>query len=102
MRIAGFAFVGFLVGAIAGFLLALLFVTLWYDVLQIDNHGGDNLNGLATFMALAPILALAGGAGGAFWLGRRAHAGKSVTPFGIAILLLLLALFVLLGSLVGF
>lgn len=101
MRVAGFAFIGFLGGAVAGILLALLFVIIWYDVLGFGSSGGDHLAGVGTFLLLAAILGLAGGAGGAFWLGSRASAGKKVMPFGIVVLLLLLATFVLLGSLLG-
>lgn len=87
MRVAGFGLLGFLAGSIAGLVLAVLGLTLWYDVLRIGNHGGDGLNGLASFMVLGPLLALAGGVAGAVWLARRARKGMAGVPIIVVIAL---------------
>ena len=95
MRVAGFGLLGFLVGAIAGLVAALLLVFLIYDVLGVgQGQGGDGLSGFASFMVFGPLGALAGGVGGAIWFARRAGSGGSTTPMLIA-LVLMLGLFVL-------
>lgn len=101
MRVAGFALLGFLIGAMVGVLAALLLVILWYDLIAADSPGGDGLSGLATFMVAAPLLALAGGAIGAIRLGKSAGTGtKSSAPVVIAfalVLLVFVATFTLFG-----
>lgn len=95
MRV-GFALVGLLIGAIAGLLVAFLSVFLWYDILQIGDHGADGLSGAATFMVLAPLLALAGGVIGAFRLGKPPGTRSRSVPIVIlAVLLSVAALFML-------
>ena len=96
MRVAGFGLLGFVAGAIAGVVLTILGLALWYDVLGIGDPGGDQLNGLAQFLVFAPLLALAGGLGGAIWLARRAQAGKGV-PIVVLILLLLVVAYLFLS-----
>ena len=88
MRVVGFGLLGFLAGMVAGTALTVLGLTLWYDVLGNADRGGDGLNGLATFLGLAPLFALAGGAAGAIWLVKRAQAAKGV-PIAVPILMLL-------------
>ncbi|MGQ0660795.1 hypothetical protein [Sphingosinicella sp.] len=96
MRTAGFALLGFLGGALAGFALATLVVILWYDALGIGDHGGDGMSGMATFIVLAPALSLIGGIAGAVLLGRKAGEGTRSPAFAVAaalIVLLFVALF---------
>lgn len=97
MRAAGYALLGFVAGAAAGFILALLSVVLWYDVLQLGPRGGDGLSGLASFLFFAPTLSLVGGCVGAAWLGRRAG-GQSATPIVVVLLLLLFVLLALFAT----
>lgn len=96
MRV-GLGLLGFLAGAMAGLLAALLAMILWYDVLGGGDHGGDGLSGMATFMALAPLLGLAGGIGGAFWLGRSAGTGGKSVTIALLVVLLIFAAFFTLG-----
>jgi hypothetical protein len=94
MRAAGFGLLGFLSGAMAGFLAALLLMILWYDVLAMgrEGGGGDGMSGLNVFILVAPSLALIGGILGAIGFVRRARNGKSA-PLAIVVFVLLLALF---------
>lgn len=80
MRIAGFALLGFLGGAICGLICALLFVTLWYDVLEIGGRGVEGLNGVGTFFFLAIVLPLLGGIAGAVWMSLRARTAPPSGP----------------------
>lgn len=96
MRTTGFALLGFLGGAAAGFILATSFLILWYDVLGIGDHGGDGMSGMAAFIVLAPALSLAGGIAGAALLGRKAGEGTKSPAFAVGaalIVLLFVALF---------
>ena len=101
MSVAGWRLIGFLGGAMAGVLAAIVLVILYYDVLAIGGHGGDGLSGAATFIVLAPALALLGGIGGAFWLGRRAKGGAGGMGWVLIALLLLLAVFVVFGPMLA-
>jgi hypothetical protein len=96
MRV-GLGLLGFLAGAMVGLLAAVLALFLWYDVLRSGDHGGDGLEGAATFMLLAPPLALAGGVAGAFWLARSARAGSKGVTIALLIVLLIFAAFFTLG-----
>lgn len=93
----GRALIGFVLGALAGLLAALLFVFLWYDVLAIGDHGADGLSGAATGMMLAPALALAGGLAGAFWLGRSAGSRRGGLTIALLALLLIVVILLILG-----
>jgi hypothetical protein len=101
MPVAGWRLIGFLGGAMAGVLATILLLILYYDVLAIEGHGGDGLSGAATFMVLAPLLALLGGIGGALWLGRRAKGGAAGMGWIILALLLIFAVFVVLGPMLA-
>lgn len=80
MRIAGFALLGFLSGAICGLICALLLVTLWYDVLDIGSRGVEGLGGVGTLLVLAVVLPLLFGAAGAVWMGLRARTAPPGGP----------------------
>lgn len=96
MRIAGFALLGFVSGAIIGLICAFLFVTLWYDVLGIGSHGADGLSGFAAFIALALILPVLGGGVGAVWMGLRARTAPAGGPsFALVVGLVLVPLLIL-------
>lgn len=75
MRTIIFAILGLIGGALAGIAAAFLLVAIWYDVLGYGAHGGDGLSGLSSFMALAFLLGLGGGAGGAIWMALRVGGG---------------------------
>jgi hypothetical protein len=92
MRTAGSALLGFLGGAAAGLVGAVLFLFLWFDVLGIGDHGGDGMSGMAAGLVLLPAMALAVGIGGAVWLGRKAAGGGEVPTYAVAIAGIALAL----------
>lgn len=82
MRVAGFAFQGFVAGAAVGFLAVVLFVNLWMgDMAPIPHSDAasmlealvDGLSMIANIAVSALVLALLGGVLGAIWFARRAH-----------------------------
>lgn len=91
MRIAGFALLGFLSGAIFGLIGAVLFTTLWYDVLGIGRPGPDGMAGVGTLVGLALVLPPAGGIIGAAWLGARARNMPTGGPSCAMLVALILA-----------
>ena len=101
MSVAGWRLIGFLGGAMAGILATILLVILYYDVLRIEGHGGDGLSGAAAFIVVAPVLALAGAIAGAFWLGRRAKDGARHMGWIVLALILIFAIFVVLGPMLA-
>ncbi|MBX3561561.1 MAG: hypothetical protein KF780_07065 [Sphingomonas sp.] len=90
MRTTIFAILGLISGALVGIAAAFLLVAIWYDVLGYGAQGGDGLSGLSSFMALALLLGLGGGAGGAIWLARRAGGGGRARWVAPAIVVALL------------
>lgn len=85
MRTAGYALLGFLAGAAAGLVLAVLFAVLVYDVLGVGSgQGGDHMSGLAALIVLLPLMALILGVSGAVWLGGKAANGKEVPAWAAA------------------
>lgn len=80
MRIAAFALLGFLGGAICGLICALLFVTLWYDVFGIGSRGVEGLGGVGALLILAVVLPLLFGGAGAVWTGLRARTAPPGGP----------------------
>jgi hypothetical protein len=100
MRVAGFALLGFLSGAIIGLSSAFLFVMLWYDVLGIGTHGADGLSGFATLIAAAAVLTPLGGVAGAIWMGSSARAAPPGPPSCAWVVALILAPLLLLACIV--
>ena len=99
MRVAGFALLGFLSGAIIGLISALLFVTLWYDVLGLGTHGPDGLGGVGAFVTLAILLPLIFGVGGAAWMGTRARTAPEGGPScALIVTLILIPLLILFAA----
>lgn len=96
MRVAGYALLGFLSGAIFGLIGAFVFVTLWYEVLGFGAHGGDGYGGLSTFLLLAVVLPLLFGVAGGVWMTRRArNAAPGGPSCGLLVALILLPLLLL-------
>lgn len=101
MRVAGFALLGFLSGAIVGLIAAILFVSLWYDVLEIGSRGVEGLGGAGAFLALAVVLSVLGGGAGAAWLALRARTAPAGPPScALVVALILVPLLVLLCAMV--
>lgn len=82
MRVAGFAFLGFVASAAVGFLAVMLFVSLWIgdatpiphsDAASMLEAMGDGLSMIFNIAVSMFVLALLGGGLGAIWFGRRAR-----------------------------
>lgn len=101
MRV-GLGLLGFLLGAMAGLLATILLLFLWFDVLRVGDHGGDGLDGLASFQAFAPLGALAGGLAGTFWFVKKSGGGTRGIAITALIVLLILAAWIVLGPMLLF
>lgn len=100
MRVAGFALLGLLSGAIIGLVSAFLFVLLWYDVLGLGSHGPDGLSGFSTLVAAAAILTPLGGLAGAALMGSRARSAPAGPPSCASVVALVLAPLLVLACIV--
>ncbi len=99
MRRAGLALLGFAGGAGAGAVVTLTLIWLWFDVLGHTGNGPKP--GLDWLFTLGPVLMLGGGIGLAWWLVRRARAGRGVSALVALSGLGVVALLVMLGGLAG-
>ncbi|WP_085810445.1 hypothetical protein [Sphingomonas sp. TZW2008] len=90
---------GFVGGAAAGLLAAMLLVYLWFDVFHLPAMNDDPKPGIAMLGYAVPIMAGLGAVGGATLMVRRARSARATTlwaaAFGIAILVVVLALFLI-------
>jgi len=78
MKVVGLAFVGFLLGAIAGGVIGVVCGLIWTKVFQTSDFEG--YSGMLVFFTFMPIGILAGGALGAGGLAYVASRETAVPP----------------------
>jgi hypothetical protein len=96
MRVAGFAILGVLAGAVVGLIAAVI-------LSSAAPSGGDGMGGMAAALFLMPLLALVGAVVGGIWFARRARRGSVGTVLiGVAAILVLLGVVSWLGPMIYF